>query len=114
MHRGVAEPVLAGEVAVEHAEYGEQRGLAGTGRAHDGDEVARLHLEADAPEEEGGRGPRGYRLVDALEADHSTLSAVIGSTRAACRAGSQAASRAAPRSVTTAVARMSGSVARTS
>src|SRR5207245_2523816 len=94
VHQVVQEAVLAGPVAVEHAEHGEQRGLPRPGGAHDGDELASGDVERDLPQDEQAAVALGDGLVEVLELDHSYLNATMGSTRAARRAGNQPASRA--------------------
>src|SRR5437899_3861157 len=94
VHQVVQEAVLAGPVAVEHAEHREQCGLPRPGWAHDGDELASGDVERDLPQDEQAAVALGDGLVEVLELDHSYLNATMGSTRAARRAGNQPASRA--------------------
>ncbi len=57
----VAEEVMAAGAAVEAAEEVQQRGFAGAGRAHEGDEVAFLEVERHA--REGGHDDLFHLVV---------------------------------------------------
>src|SRR5690242_6394476 len=56
VHWMADEVELAGPGAIEHAQDGEQRRLAGARRAHDRDELTRLNVERDAAKDEHATG----------------------------------------------------------
>jgi len=69
VYRLIEEVVLAGPRAVVHADDVQERGLAGAGRPHDGDELAVLHIEVDAAQHVRAAGAVRVRLLDVAQAD---------------------------------------------
>src|SRR6185369_2035681 len=60
VHLLVDQRVLARPSVIEHADYVQQRALSCTRRSHDGDELAFLNVQVDAPQYPGCSG---WRLV---------------------------------------------------
>ena len=64
------EQVAAGSGAVEAAQRVHEGGLAGAGRAHDGDEFAGVHFEADAADGVDLEFAVAVGFADVLELDY--------------------------------------------
>jgi hypothetical protein len=62
--------VAALVVPIEDAEDVQQRGFAGTRRAHDGDQLSIADMQVDALQDVHGLLARTVRLVDAVKLDH--------------------------------------------
>jgi hypothetical protein len=57
--------ILAFRCVIEHADDMEQGRLSGPGRAHDGQELAFLHVQVDVPQHEGLDEAVVVKLADA-------------------------------------------------
>jgi hypothetical protein len=67
VNRMAHQVILAAPGAVVHAEDVQQRGLAGARRSHDGDELTRLDVDADAAQHVGLPGANRKRFLDGAQ-----------------------------------------------